>query len=271
MKIFAIRDEADPRRKDLAFLLYYEHTRQFYIELPNQADPWDTPLLLSSFAEKGVESVNSYWSRLWVQQRIVPPDRQNIQQILRENGLKEYDEYALLILAKGRCAQDDYYLVPLREEQLPEEIRARFEWKLEDMVPLSENKILLFFRNGTVRKCDLTAYFSEHREFAVLLAKPEYFKNVQLQPGGYGITWGDSLMIDHHTLAGMGVELPLSHDDFCSFVRECVINTQEAAELLNCSRQYVNELVRNQKLHPIRATEKNTLFLKSEILKRNWQ
>ena len=77
MKIFAVRDESDPTRRDVAYLLYYEQAKRFYIELPENADPWSTPLLLSSFLKKGERTVNAYWSKLWVQQRIVPPDRQN--------------------------------------------------------------------------------------------------------------------------------------------------------------------------------------------------
>ena len=152
MKIFAIRDAEDNARKDLAYLLYYETEKRFYIELPENADPWETPLLLSSFAQKGEHTINSCWSKLWVQQRIVPPDRQNIGQILRDNGLKTYDEYALLMLSNGRCEQDDYYLAPLDESALPEKIVRRFARKIEDVVPLQNCSLLVFFRDGTVRK-----------------------------------------------------------------------------------------------------------------------
>ena len=44
MKIFAIRDETDQTGRDLAYLFYYETAKQFYIELPEGADPWQTPL-----------------------------------------------------------------------------------------------------------------------------------------------------------------------------------------------------------------------------------
>ena len=43
MKTFAIRDGNDPSEKDLAYLLYYEKEKVFYIELPDDADPWETP------------------------------------------------------------------------------------------------------------------------------------------------------------------------------------------------------------------------------------
>ena len=270
MKIFAIRDETDKSRKDLAWLLYYEIPKKFYIELPDGADPWETPLLLSSFAKDGRTSVNSYWSGLWVQQRIVPTDRQNIRQILHDNGLKEYDEYGLLMLSRGRCAQDDYYLVPISESKLPEAIRLRLTRRLEDIVPLQKNTLLCFFQDGTVRKCDLTAFFEAHREFSVLLHQPELVRNVRIQPGGHGIIWDENLVIDHAALYASGVEIPLAMEDFCAFARERIVNTQEAAELLNCSRQYIAELVKGGKLHPLKASEKSTLFLKSEILKRKW-
>ena len=100
MKIFAIK--TDENEKTLAYLLYYEKEKSFYIELPDKADPWETPLILSSFAKKNITTVNSYWSKIWVQQRIVPSDRQNLGQILKENNLTEYDEFELLMLSGGR-------------------------------------------------------------------------------------------------------------------------------------------------------------------------
>ena len=109
MRIFAIKDDTLSQEIVLGYLIYYENAKAFYIELPDDADPWETPLLLSSFVKRGERSVSSYWSRLWVQQRIIPRDRQNIGQVLKENGLKEYDEFQLLMLTMGRCAQDECY------------------------------------------------------------------------------------------------------------------------------------------------------------------
>lgn len=271
MKLFAIRDEADPSKRDLAWLLYYEKEKRFYIELPDDADEWDTPLLLSSFLKKGELTVNSYWSALWVQQRIVPADRQNIGQVLRDNKLDSYDPFALLMRSKGRCAQDDYYLFPLDEEDLPADIRKRFQRKIEDVVPLDSFGLLTFFRDGTVRKCSLEKYFGKHRVFSVFLKRPELFSAVQVQPGGYGVAWDEELVISDSYLYRQGKSVPLGIADFTSFVTHRVVNTAEAAELLDCSRQNINDLTCKGKLHPIKATEKNTLYLKSEVLKRKWK
>lgn len=101
MKIFAIRDEKMKIQKDLAYLLYYEQKKVFYIEIPENSNIWELPLLLDSFAKRGENTINSYWSKIWVQQRIVPLERQNIAHILLDNNLKQYDEYELLMIAMG--------------------------------------------------------------------------------------------------------------------------------------------------------------------------
>lgn len=75
-------------------------------------------------------------SRLWVELRIIPPDRQNLGMILRDNGLDEYDPFRLLILAGGRCAQDDCFIVKLKETQLPEPLRRHLQQTLVSIIPL---------------------------------------------------------------------------------------------------------------------------------------
>ncbi len=271
MKIFAIRDESCDVKKDLAYLLYYEREKQFYIELPEDADPWETPLLLDNFVKRGETSVNSYWSRIWVEQRIVPTDRQNLGEILHDNGLTEYDEFQLLMLADGRCAQDDCYLVPLKQSDLPAEIIRRFSTLIEDVLPLGDFCLLVFFRDGVVKKCGLKTYFEEHKAFDILLRKPGLFSFAKMQSGGLGVSWDIDKSISASILYRIGEQIPLMLSDFETFVSQRVINANEASELLNCSRQNIMDLTKRGKLHPIKSSEKNTLYLKSEVLKRRWK
>ena len=63
----------------------------------------------------------------------------------------------------------------------------------------------------------------------------------------------------------------LTAADFRNFVAHRVITASEAAEILGCSRQNIIDLTKRGKLHPLKTSDKNTLYLKSEILKRNWQ
>lgn len=271
MKIFAIRDEEDDFQKNLAYLIYYATEKCFYIELPENADPWEIPLLLSSFSKKGERTMDPYWSKIWVQQRIVPADRQNLGQILKANGLREYDEFELLMLASGRCSQDSYYLVPVDEDILQQQFRDRYEKKVEEVIPLQDNKVLVFFRNGAVKKCDIGTLKKNDRTFAPILQNQSIFEKVSIQVGGYGICWGEQRSISDSVLYGCGEPIPLNMDDFRSFVVNRVISTAEAADLLGCSRQNINDLVARGKLQPVRSEQKNRYFLKSEILRRLWK
>lgn len=270
MRVFAIRDEEDCTAKDLAYLIYYEKDKQFFIELPEDADPWETPLLLSSFIKKGERTINSYWSKLWVTQRIVPTDRQNISQVLKENHLSEYDEFNLLMLANGRCAQDSYYLTEIDKDFPSEHFIERYEKKVNDVIPLDNNGLLVFFRNGEVKRYDVELMKKDDRLFSRILAYHNVFQKVSMQSGGYGVCWGESVAISDKEIYDNGIDIPLSMNDFLSFLSERVISTAEAAKLLHCSRQNINDLVTRGKLHPVKTEQKNTFFLRSEILQRLW-
>ena len=271
MKVFAIRDEEDAAGKNLAYLIYYERPKKFYIEIPDDADVWEVPLILSSFVKRGEYTVNAYWSKIWVQQRIVPTDRQNIGQILKVNGLSEYDEYELLMLGNGKCAQDSYYLIPLSEETLSDEFRQRYQRKIEDVIPLNDKKLLLFFRDGSVKKCNMQIMLKGIQKFSAILKSDTFFKKVSVQTGGYGVSWGEDLIIDDDKLYRTGKNVPLSLEDFKEFVSSCVVNTAEATEILGCSRQNIEDLVKRRKLHPVKIENKSKLFLKSEIQQRIWR
>jgi len=85
------------------------------------------------------------------------------------------------------------------------------------------------------------------------------------------VAWDVNMSVSDSVLYRMGKTVPLTAADFRNFVTHRVINATEAAELLGCSRQNIIDLTKRGKLHPLKTSDKNTLYLKSEILKRNWQ
>jgi predicted DNA-binding transcriptional regulator AlpA len=92
-----------------------------------------------------------------------------------------------------------------------------------------------------------------------------------MQTGGYGVAWDTNMVISDAELYRMGQDVPLSAGDFKNFVVHRIVTAAEAAEILGCSRQNIDDLAKRGKLHPVKSGAKITLFLKSEILKRNWQ
>jgi len=271
MRIFAIRDESLSPDIVLGWLIYYERAKAFYIELPEDADPWETPLLLSSFVKRGQHSVNSYWSRLWVQQRIFPQDRQNIGQVLKENKLTEYDEFQLLLLIMGRCAQDDCYLEEFNAEQLPELLLERWKTKVEDVVPIKDFRLLVFFRNGETRIADVKLLSEMHDECRPYIMHEEQFNRVEVQPDGYGVMWSERAVLSDHELYKNSQAIPLELEDFVGFVQHRIISVHEVCRILECSRQNIDDLIKRKKLHPVRRDAKNKLFLKNEIMQRKQQ
>ena len=266
MKIFAIQNEKDLPKRDLAYLFYYEREKEFYIELPEDADPWDTPLILSSFASKGKWTVDSKWSHEWVRQRIIPYERQNIGRVLKDNKLKEYDEFALLMKGNGRCAQDDCFIKETEFDRLPHDIQERLNGGVTDTLPLDGTKMLVFFGNDEVKEYDFTGYFSEHKRFDVLLKHPDLFVNVKVLPGGRGLSWDCNLELLLYEFLDAGEKLPLRLEFFTEYLKRNTVNTAEAQELLHCSRQYISEMVKAGKLAPVKSSDKSTLFLKRDIL-----
>lgn len=113
MKRYAIRNDIYSKDKILAVLTYDEQAHTYTIDVPEENSENEVPMLIASFVKRGQRHIGNEWSMKWVQSRIVPPGRQNIGQILRENHMKNYDEHALLLKNHGRCCQDECYIEEL--------------------------------------------------------------------------------------------------------------------------------------------------------------
>ena len=110
MRTFAIKNEKHRKRPAQSWLLYDPSADSFSIKISKTADAEDLPLMLTCFAEKGIYELDDRWARRFVQDRVVPSERQNLGAVLRAAGLEYYDEFALLLHNMGRCCQDDYCL-----------------------------------------------------------------------------------------------------------------------------------------------------------------
>ncbi|MFR4538284.1 MAG: helix-turn-helix domain-containing protein [Anaerotignaceae bacterium] len=56
-----------------------------------------------------------------------------------------------------------------------------------------------------------------------------------------------------------------TEDELRNFIKDNVITTTEAIQILGCSRQYINKLVSEKKLIPIKKVSNVTLFFKSDV------
>ena len=93
MRAFEIYDATKRRRLSCATLFCSDgdagEMGPWRIEINPVMKPGDLPLLLALFAERGEYTVPDAWARRWVDERVPPPGRQNIGEILRANELEE--------------------------------------------------------------------------------------------------------------------------------------------------------------------------------------
>ena len=112
LRSFALKD-GDLGDLQVGTLIYDTENRQFAMIITKDIPPNDLPLSLEGFALRGKHELTHEDSLRWIRGRICPPGRHNIREILRDNGLNEYDEFCFLTLTMAKCDKDELYLVEI--------------------------------------------------------------------------------------------------------------------------------------------------------------
>jgi uncharacterized protein (DUF1684 family) len=108
LKQFSITNDA---AVDFGVLSYDSADKSWRIKLNPERSWDDTPLSLAIYLKQGKLLLDEQESLAWVRDRLVPPNRQNINQILQVAGLEEYDEFALIQLTEGHSPNDNLFIV----------------------------------------------------------------------------------------------------------------------------------------------------------------
>ena len=139
--------------------------------------------------------------------------------------------------------------------------------KVISATPLTNMRLLIVFNNHIVKLFDVRQIIPDYPEYADL-ENDDLFSLVRVEPGGYGVSWTSELDASEGELWENGVEIPLCAEDLTAFIRSNVLSTSEVTDMLDCSRQNVDDLIKRQKLKPIKSFPKGNLFLKSDIAQR---
>ncbi|CQR73281.1 Helix-turn-helix domain protein [Sporomusa ovata DSM 2662] len=59
-----------------------------------------------------------------------------------------------------------------------------------------------------------------------------------------------------------------SEKDLIQFIVDNIITTRDAMEILGCSRQNIDDLIKRGKLTPVKKWDRDKLFWKSDIMER---
>ena len=103
-----------------------------------------------------------------------------------------------------------------------------------------------------------------------ILKNKRLFQSGKVGTGGYSVTFNDSIDIPATVLYEAGEYIPLKRTDFIAFVQNNILDTSDSCNLLECSRQNIAYMVKQQQLVPIKEEVKGNLYLKGDILKNTW-
>lgn len=265
MKSFAIYDEELQRKTPIGYLFYYEKAKSFIIELCDDLDEWDAPLLFQGMVRKGIYTILQEASLMWVRERVIPSGRQNIGVILKNHRLMEYDEMELLRISKGRCSQDSCYLVELRNEEFPDSLKKRMKQNILDCFITGDEQLVCMFRDDSVRKTDLSKLLFKYKDISHILKNKKLLDSARVGVGGYSVCFNESIEIPAYALRKTGELLPLKVDDFYSFISKNVIGTSKVCEMLQCSRQNLSYLVKEGKIEPVINGTKENMYMKGDV------
>ncbi len=204
---------------------------------------------------------------LWVRERIIPSGRQNIGQILTNHKLAGYDEMTFLEIADGRCSQDSIFIRKI--DNLPRYALSSRKQNLTDVTLLDGKALLCFFADGTTKKITLSKLpYIEGLD--KVINNDLLFNSCTLGTDGYYITFNNSIDFPSWFLYKEGIRIPLIHSDFLSFAKGNLLDTTASCNILECSRQNLAYLTKQDYLQPVKENVKSNLYLKSDVLRQRW-
>ena len=110
LRSFALHD-GDLNDRQVGIFTYDPEMKKYSMTIDEDIPSDELPLSLEGFANKQKYVLSNENVLRWIRGRICPPGRHNIREILKNNGLNDYDEFGLLMVTKGKCDKDNLYLV----------------------------------------------------------------------------------------------------------------------------------------------------------------
>lgn len=80
------------------------------------------------------------------------------------------------------------------------------EHRIKEVKTLDDCILLVVFRNGVEVKYDLKQLYSRFPQFQILEKDKQLFESVQVDTGGYGVSWNDELDLEAEEIWESGVQ-----------------------------------------------------------------
>lgn len=238
MKIYEIRN-----KHTVYGYFFYEDDDNYYIEIVDGLPSY--PVFFNEFVKKNTYIINSYWTLKWINERVIPYSRQNINSILKENNMTRYNEIEMLIKSMGKSSMDDNYLKCIKESEICDSIRKRREKTIKDIMPISNDKIIIFYNDG---KTTINEIKQEGTPFITALRNELIydFKN----------------RFNYLDLYNSGENISFLYTDLIKYLDNNLMDVKAVKDEKNITRQNVYNLKKKDNIIGL----KYNLFLKNNIL-----
>lgn len=101
--------------------------------------------------------------------------------------------------------------------------------KIVSVKPMENFILLVGFQNGIEKTYDMRTLYPVFPQFEVFENNVSLFNQVQVDMGGYGISWNDDLDLDAEDIWEDGIEVDKKEMDIVSLLAENLIRAREIA------------------------------------------
>ena len=238
MKIYSIKN----KNITYGYLFINKTYTDCYIELIEGLDEY--PIFFQSFVNKNIYCLNSYWAYKWINERIIPYERKNINDILKENDMKYYNELLMLISSKGKSSMDDNKIEEVNFENIIKSIKDRINYHIVDFI-YSNNNLIVFLKNGQTK----------------ILKNINYQNQPFLSIFGNEIIFDSKNRINYLFIAEQGDDFPLSYSSLIGYINNNILSSKEIVSTFGFSRQHLNKLKKDKNIISLN----NNLYILNDI------
>lgn len=89
--------------------------------------------------------------------------------------------------------------------------------KIKEVQPLPDYKLSVKFAEGVTKIYDVKPLAHKLPSFASLVKNPQFFQDVEVDAGGYGVVWSDELDLSCDELWENGKQIKTPFDDLMAF------------------------------------------------------
>ena len=103
--------------------------------------------------------------------------------------------------------------------------------KIVFVKPMKNLTLLVEFQNGIEKTYDVRTLYSVFPQFKIFETDTELFNQVQVDMGGYGISWNDDLDLNAEDIWETGIKIGKKKIDVVAELAESLIKAREIANI----------------------------------------